>query len=95
VLQDAGIKLTSVASHTYSKSARAMLEALLSGVTDPEQLAELAKAPALVGFTVQVTAPDGVPTVPGLVSVTVAVHVVATPRSVGFGEHTTTVAVVR
>jgi transposase len=44
VLQDAGIKLTSVASHTYSKSARAMLEALLAGVTDPEQLAELAKA---------------------------------------------------
>jgi transposase len=44
VLQDAGIKLSSVASHTYSKSARAMLEALLSGVTDPEQLAELAKA---------------------------------------------------
>ena len=44
MLQDAGIKLTSVASHTYSKSARAMLEALLSGVTDPEQLAELAKS---------------------------------------------------
>ena len=44
VLQDAGIKLTSVASQTYSKSARAMLEALLSGVTEPEQLAELAKA---------------------------------------------------
>src|SRR5215218_314568 len=44
VLQDAGIKLTSVASHTYSKSARAMLEALLAGVTDPDQLAELAKA---------------------------------------------------
>lgn len=44
VLQDAGIKLTSVASQAYSKSARAMLEALLSGVTDPEQLAELAKA---------------------------------------------------
>jgi transposase len=44
VLQDAGIKLTSVASQTYSKSARAMLEALLSGVTDPEALAELAKA---------------------------------------------------
>ena len=44
VLQDAGIKLTSVASHTYSKSARAMLEALLSGVTDPAQLAELSKA---------------------------------------------------
>jgi transposase len=44
VLQDAGIKLSSVASTTYSKSARAMLEALLGGITDPDQLAELAKA---------------------------------------------------
>lgn len=44
VLQDAGITLSSVASHTYSKSARAMLEALLAGITDPAQLAELAKA---------------------------------------------------
>ena len=44
VLQDAGIKLSSVASTTYSKSARAMLEALLGGVTDPDQLAEIAKA---------------------------------------------------
>src|SRR6266702_2762023 len=44
VLQDAGIKLTSVASGVYSVSARAMLEALLAGVTDPRQLAELAKA---------------------------------------------------
>jgi transposase len=43
VLQDAGIKISSVASTSYSKSARAMLEALLSGVTDPEQLAELSK----------------------------------------------------
>ena len=43
VLQDAGIKLSSVASTSYSKSARAMLEALLAGVTDPEQLAELSK----------------------------------------------------
>ena len=43
VLQDAGIKLTSVASGTWSKSARAMLEALLSGVSDPEALAQLAK----------------------------------------------------
>jgi len=43
VLQDAGLKLSSVASTTYSKSARAMLEALLCGVTDPEQLAELSK----------------------------------------------------
>jgi hypothetical protein len=44
VLQDAAIKLSSVASMTYSKSARAMLEALLSGVSDPERLAELSKA---------------------------------------------------
>jgi transposase len=44
VLQDAGIKLTSVASQTYSKSARAMVEALLAGITEPEKLAELAKA---------------------------------------------------
>jgi transposase len=44
VLQDAGIKLSSVASTTYSKSARAMLDALLSGVTDPKQLAELSLA---------------------------------------------------
>jgi transposase len=43
VLQDAGIKLTSVASHAYSKSARAMLEALLDGTTDPVALADLAK----------------------------------------------------
>ena len=43
VLQDAGIKLSSVASTSYSKSARAMLEALLSGVSDPDQLAELSK----------------------------------------------------
>ena len=44
VLQDAGIKLSSVASTTYSKSARAMLNGLLAGVSDPEQLAELATA---------------------------------------------------
>src|SRR5215204_237659 len=44
VLQGVGIKLTSVASTTYSKSARAMLEALLAGVSDAHQLAELSKA---------------------------------------------------
>jgi transposase len=44
VMQDAGIKLTSVAGQAYSKSARAMLGALLAGVTDPAELAELAKA---------------------------------------------------
>jgi len=43
VLQDVGIKLTSVASSGYSVSARAMLEALLAGATDPAELAELAR----------------------------------------------------
>ncbi|GAB4006363.1 hypothetical protein GCM10029992_56810 [Glycomyces albus] len=43
VLQDAGIKLTSVAASVWSKSSRAMLEALLDGVTSPEMLADLAK----------------------------------------------------
>lgn len=43
VLQDSGIKLSSVASQVYSKSARAMLEALMSGTTDPRALAELSK----------------------------------------------------
>jgi transposase len=43
VLQDAGIKLTSVASTVLSKSGRAMLEAMLAGQTDPVALAELAK----------------------------------------------------
>jgi transposase len=43
VLQDAGVKLTSVASALLTKSGRAMLEALLAGQTDPHVLAELAK----------------------------------------------------
>src|SRR3954454_19367437 len=43
VLQDAGIKLSSVASTFYSKAARAMLDPLLAGITDADQLAELAK----------------------------------------------------
>ncbi|MGP4053138.1 IS110 family transposase [Streptomyces sp. 2A115] len=43
VLQDAGIKLTSVASQVWSKTARAVLEALLDGVTSPVELAALAK----------------------------------------------------
>ncbi|MEU1276513.1 transposase [Streptomyces sp. NPDC005799] len=34
VLQDAGIKLTSVASRAYSKSARAILDALVDGERD-------------------------------------------------------------
>jgi transposase len=43
VLQDAGVKLTSVASRVWSKSSRAMIEALISGERDPRNLAELAK----------------------------------------------------
>lgn len=42
-LEDTGIKLDCVASDILGKSARAMLEALISGTTDPELLAELAK----------------------------------------------------
>jgi transposase len=43
VLQDAGIKLTSVASETLGVSARLMLDALVAGTHDPEVLADLAK----------------------------------------------------
>ncbi|HET7689138.1 MAG TPA: IS110 family transposase [Nocardioidaceae bacterium] len=54
LLQDAGIKLTSVASKVWSQSSRAMVEMLIAGETDPAVLAELAKGrmrpkiPALV-----------------------------------------------
>lgn len=54
LFQDAGVKLTSVASTVWSKSSRAMVEMLISGRSDPEALAELAKGrmrakiPALV-----------------------------------------------
>lgn len=43
VLQDAGIKLSSVASTLLTKTGRAILDALLAGVSDPVELAELAK----------------------------------------------------
>ena len=42
-LQDAGIKLSSVASEVLGVSARKMLDALISGTHDPEILAELAR----------------------------------------------------
>jgi transposase len=54
LLQDAGIKLTSVASKVWSQSSRAMVEMLITGETDSAVLAELAKGrmrakiPALV-----------------------------------------------
>ncbi|MFC4336598.1 IS110 family RNA-guided transposase [Salininema proteolyticum] len=43
VLQDAGIKLTSVVAGVWSKSSRVMLEALMEGVTSPRELSELAR----------------------------------------------------
>src|SRR3989442_1803060 len=43
VLQDAGIKLSSVASDVLGVSGRAMLHALVRGTHDPELLAELAR----------------------------------------------------
>lgn len=43
VLQDAAIKLGSVASEILGKSSRAMIEALIAGQRDPEVLADLAK----------------------------------------------------
>src|SRR6201998_3760709 len=43
VLQDAGIKLSSVATDILGKSGRDMLMALVSGTREPEVLAELAR----------------------------------------------------
>jgi transposase len=43
VLEDAGIKLDSVASDVMGKSARAMLEALIAGERDPVVLADFAQ----------------------------------------------------
>jgi transposase len=43
VLQDAAIKLGSVASQTLGASSRAMIEALIAGQRDPARLADLAK----------------------------------------------------
>lgn len=43
VLEDTGIKLSSVASSVLTKSARSMIEALIAGERDPEVLAQLAQ----------------------------------------------------
>ena len=43
VLEDAGIKLASVASDVLGVSGRAMLQALVTGTRDPEALADLAR----------------------------------------------------
>lgn len=44
LLEDAGIKLSAVASDILGASGRAMLRALVAGTRDPEALAQLAKA---------------------------------------------------
>ena len=43
VLEDAGLKLTSVLTDIMGASGRAMVEALVSGTTDPQVLADLAR----------------------------------------------------
>lgn len=43
VLEDAGLKLTSVASDVLGASGRAMITALVEGTTDPQVLADLAR----------------------------------------------------
>ena len=43
-LQDAGIKLTSVASGVWSTSSRQMIEAMINGESDPKALATMAKS---------------------------------------------------
>src|SRR5215211_456638 len=43
LLEDAGIKLSSVASDIFGVSGRAMLEALIGGQRDPKVLAQLAR----------------------------------------------------
>lgn len=44
VLQDAGIKLTSVASGVWSMSSREMIEAMINGERDPKVLAAMARS---------------------------------------------------
>ena len=79
-LEDAVVKLGSVASRTLTKSGRAMLEALIAGERDPQVLADLAKGRlrakldlvrALDGRVAELTAPWGDPlgrleTIPGV-----------------------------
>jgi transposase len=43
VLEDAGVKVTSVLSDVMGASGRAMVEALVAGTTDPQVLADLAR----------------------------------------------------
>jgi transposase len=44
VLEDANIKLASVASHVLGQSGRTMLQAMVDGITEPAKLADMARA---------------------------------------------------
>jgi len=44
VLEDANIKLASVASHVLGQSGRSMLRAMVDGISEPARLAEMARA---------------------------------------------------
>ncbi|HVM15279.1 MAG TPA: hypothetical protein VM287_13260, partial [Egibacteraceae bacterium] len=59
VLEDAVVKLGSVASSVLSKSGRAMIEALIAGERDPAVLADLAKARMRAKIPELVRALDG------------------------------------
>jgi transposase len=59
VLEEAGIKLSSVASEVLGVSGRAMVEALIEGVRDPEALAGLARGVLRNKATALVEALDG------------------------------------
>ncbi len=50
ILQDAGMKLSSVASTVLTKSGRAILDALLAGVTDPGELPNWPRAGSVRRF---------------------------------------------
>jgi transposase len=59
VLQDARIKLSSVATRVLGALGRAMLDALVEGTTDPEVLADLAKARLRKKIPASKEAPEG------------------------------------
>jgi transposase len=59
LLQDAGIKLTSVASQVWSQSSLTMLNALIAGERDPAVLADMAKSRMRAKIPALVEALDG------------------------------------
>jgi hypothetical protein len=60
LLEDAGIKLASVATNILGVSGRAMLEALVHGTTDAEVLADLARGKLYVGWSRMTSRPGPV-----------------------------------